>query len=55
MNSEVGTLELDCDILTTQRHDLRIMIFTTEPGSESDSKLALLGTIGLQKGSTEFA
>lgn len=49
VHSEVGTLELDCDILTTQRHDLRLMMYTAEPGSESDSKLALLGTIGTQK------
>jgi len=48
VHSEVGTLDLDCDILTTQRHDLRIMMYTAEPGSESESKLALLGTIGTQ-------
>jgi len=49
VHSEVGAIDLDCDILTTQRQDLRIMIYTAEPGSESDSKLALLGTIGTQK------
>ena len=54
VHSEVGTLDLDCDILTTQRHDLRIMMYTAEPGSESDSKLALLGTIGIQKMLTNF-
>ncbi|MFC1228464.1 MULTISPECIES: helix-turn-helix transcriptional regulator [Streptomyces] len=48
VHSEVGTLDLDCDILTTQRHDLRILMYTAEPGSESDSKLALLATIGTQ-------
>lgn len=48
VHSAVGTLTLDCDILSTQRHDLRIMMYTAEPGSESDSKLALLGTIGIQ-------
>lgn len=54
VHSEVGTLDLDCDILTAQRHDLRIMMYTAEPGSESDSKLALLGTIGIQKVSTNL-
>ncbi|WP_234346515.1 helix-turn-helix transcriptional regulator [Cellulomonas timonensis] len=49
VHSEVGTLDLDCDILITQRHDLRIMMCTAEPGSESESKLAFLGTIGTQK------
>lgn len=45
---DVGRLDLDCDILTTQRGDLRIVMYTAEPGSESDSKLALLATIGIQ-------
>jgi DNA-binding XRE family transcriptional regulator len=45
---DVGRLDLDCDILTTQRQDLRIVMYTAEPGSESDSKLALLATIGTQ-------
>lgn len=49
VHSAAGNLELDCDILTTQRHDLRIMMYTAEPGTESDSKLALLKTIGIQK------
>ncbi|MFJ3341552.1 helix-turn-helix transcriptional regulator [Streptomyces diastaticus] len=48
VHSEVGTLDLDCDILTIQRHDLRIVMYTAEPGSESDSRLALLATIGTQ-------
>lgn len=44
----VGRLDLDCDILSTQRQDLRIVMYTAEPGSDSDSKLALLATIGTQ-------
>lgn len=48
VSSVVGSMELDCDILTTQRQDLRIMMYTAEPGSESDGKLALLGTLGTQ-------
>lgn len=45
---EVGMLELNCDVLTTQHGDLRIMIYTAEPGSESETKLALVSTIGTQ-------
>jgi transcriptional regulator with XRE-family HTH domain len=45
---DVGRLDLDCDILSTQRGDLRIVMYTAEPGSESESKLALLATIGIQ-------
>lgn len=52
VHSEVGVIDLDCDILTVQRNDLRIMMYSTEPGSESESKLALLGAIGNQKMST---
>ncbi|MEI5035149.1 hypothetical protein RB201_28115 [Streptomyces sp. S1A(2023)] len=46
---DVGRLDLDCDILNAQRGDLRIVMYTAEPGSESDSKLALLATIGTQR------
>jgi hypothetical protein len=42
---DVGRLDLDCDILNVQRGDLRIVMYTAGPGSESDSKLALLATI----------
>ncbi|MFE1443573.1 helix-turn-helix transcriptional regulator [Streptomyces sp. NPDC058739] len=46
---EAGLLELDCDILSTQRDDLRIVMYSAAPGSESDSKLALLTAIGTQR------
>lgn len=48
VHSVVGSMELDCDILTTQRQDLRIMMYTAEPATESDGKLALLGALGTQ-------
>ncbi len=44
----VGRLDLDCDVLSTQRGDLRVVMYSAEPGSESESKLALLATIGTQ-------
>ncbi|MBZ2407133.1 helix-turn-helix domain-containing protein [Streptomyces sp. L06] len=48
-HSEVGPLELDCDILRTHRGDLRVVTYSAEPGSPSDSKLALLAAIGTQR------
>lgn len=55
VHTAVGNMELDCDILTTQRQDLRIMMYTAEPGSESDGKLALLGTLGTESMSGDGA
>jgi len=48
VHSGVGALDLDLDILTTQRHDLRIVICTAEPRSDSESKLEFLATLGTQ-------
>jgi hypothetical protein len=45
---EVGPLTLDCDVLTVQGTDLRIIAYTAEPGSEDADRLALLRVIGLQ-------
>ena len=45
---DVGPITLDCDILTVQGADLRIVAYTAEPGSEAAQKLALLRVIGLQ-------
>lgn len=45
---DVGRVELDCDVLTTQRGDLRIVVYTAQPGSEAESKLALLAAVGPQ-------
>lgn len=49
IHSEVGALEVDCDILTIHRQNLRIMMYTAEPGSEAEGQLALLATLGLQR------
>ena len=43
-----GHLTLDCDVLTVQGADLRVIAFTAEPGSSDAEKLALLRVIGLQ-------
>jgi transcriptional regulator with XRE-family HTH domain len=45
---DVGRLELDCDVLTTQRGDLRMVVYSARPDSESASRLALLAAIGTQ-------
>nr|WP_218105463.1 hypothetical protein [Micromonospora aurantiaca] len=42
----VGPLTLDCDVLTVAGSDLRIMIYTAEPGTEDADRLALLTVVG---------
>jgi transcriptional regulator with XRE-family HTH domain len=45
---QVGALTLDCDLLSVEGSDLRIMIYTAEPGTEDAERLALLGVLGTQ-------
>ena len=45
---EVGPVTLDCDVLTVAGSDLRIMIYTAEPGTEDAERLALLTVLGTQ-------
>ncbi|MFJ5114527.1 helix-turn-helix transcriptional regulator [Streptomyces sp. NPDC088551] len=44
----VGPLTLDCDVLTVATGDLRIMVYTAEPGTADAERLALLTVIGTQ-------
>jgi hypothetical protein len=44
----VGALTLDCDLLSVAGCDLRIMIYTAEPGSRDAEQLALLAVLGTQ-------
>jgi transcriptional regulator with XRE-family HTH domain len=44
----VGTLTLDCDILTVTGSDLRIMVYTAELGTQDAERLALLAVVGNQ-------
>jgi transcriptional regulator with XRE-family HTH domain len=46
INSPVGQLTLDCDVLTALDSDLRIVVYTAAPGSDDASKLTLLGVLG---------
>ncbi|MFE1953642.1 helix-turn-helix transcriptional regulator [Streptomyces sp. NPDC059524] len=41
----VGAVTLDCDILTVAGSDLRIMVYTAEPGTDAE-RLALITTLG---------
>ncbi|WNM35863.1 helix-turn-helix transcriptional regulator [Streptomyces sp. Li-HN-5-11] len=45
---QVGPVVLDCDILTVTGSDLRIMVYTAEPGTEDAERLALLTVLGTQ-------
>jgi transcriptional regulator with XRE-family HTH domain len=45
---QVGRLTLDCDVLSVAGSDLRVMVYTAEPGSEDAERLALIEVIGTQ-------
>jgi transcriptional regulator with XRE-family HTH domain len=44
----VGPITLDCDVVTVAGSDLRIMIYTAEPGSAAAERLSLLDVVGTQ-------
>ncbi|MEK8173054.1 hypothetical protein NKH77_40760 [Streptomyces sp. M19] len=44
----VGALTLDCDILTVVGSDVRVMVYTAEPGTRDAERLALLSVVGTQ-------
>ncbi|MCX4098071.1 hypothetical protein LBW94_037565 [Nocardia sp. alder85J] len=44
----VGAVTLDCDVLTVAGCDLRIMVYTAEPGTPDADRLALLAVLGTQ-------
>jgi len=45
---QVGAVTLDCDLLSVAGSDLRIMVYTAEPGTEDAERLALIGVLGTQ-------
>ncbi len=44
----VGRITLDCDVLVVATDDVRIMMYTAEPGSEDADRLALAIVLGTQ-------
>lgn len=45
---DVGPIALDCDTLIVAGDDLRIMVYTAEPGTEDAGRLALAVVLGTQ-------
>jgi transcriptional regulator with XRE-family HTH domain len=45
---DVGFIALDCDVLIVAGDDLRIMVYTAEPGTEDAERLALAIVLGTQ-------
>ena len=45
---DVGPIELDCDALLVAADDLRILVYTAEPGTEDAERLALAVVLGTQ-------
>jgi len=45
---QVGPVTLDCDVLTVLGADLRIIVYTAEPGTRDAERLALLAVLGTQ-------
>jgi transcriptional regulator with XRE-family HTH domain len=43
-----GPVTVDCDILTVAGSDLRIMVYSAEPGTEDAERLALITALGTQ-------
>lgn len=45
----VGRITLDCDVLIVAADDLRVMVYTAEPGTEDAESLALAVILGTQE------
>jgi transcriptional regulator with XRE-family HTH domain len=46
---EVGLITIDCDVLSVQGSDVRIIAYTPASGSPDADALALVGVLGLQR------
>ena len=46
---QVGHIALDCDTLVVAGDDVRIMVFTAEPGTDDANRLALALVVGTQE------
>jgi hypothetical protein len=45
---EIGPVDLDSDVLTTQGSNLRVVVYTPRPGTDARDKLAFLAAMGTQ-------
>jgi hypothetical protein len=45
----VGPITLDCDVLFVATDDVRLMIYTAEPGTDAAERLALAVVLGTQQ------
>jgi transcriptional regulator with XRE-family HTH domain len=51
IRTAIGPIELDCDVLLVPGSDLRVVVYTAEPGSADAEKLAFLAVTGLRAAS----
>ena len=49
IHPEVGEIELHCQALFTEDRSQALLVLTAAPGSESESRLRLLGVVGTQR------
>lgn len=47
LSATVGSVRVDCDVLTAPDADLRLVVYTARPGSADETALALLRVTGL--------
>jgi hypothetical protein len=45
----IGPITLDCDVLVVATDDVRLMIYTAEPGTDQAERLALAVVLGTQQ------
>jgi hypothetical protein len=50
---DVGLIALDCDALIVACDDLRITVYTAEPGTQDAERLALAVVLGTRRSSTQ--
>lgn len=48
VHAELGPIELDCQVLHTEDHGQRLLVFTATPGTADAERLALLAVVGRQ-------
>lgn len=48
VQTPVGAIEVDCDVLSVPGGDLRVVVYTTAPGTPDADRLDLLRVMGLQ-------